>query len=587
MIFCTVTAKVNQKLRIQLFLENCVLISRVFLLTKLKTLELTLLHVCPECSSVLIHLTPFNVFRLDVFKQTSTAEVTRIINSMKSKNSPRDVIPTVILKRCVVVFAPALAYLANLSFSSGVFPDEFKIGHVLPLLKKDGLDPGNPANYRPITNLSTLSKILEKLVLSRLREHVQISENFNDLQSAYRPGHSTETAILKMTNDLNVAMESQSSSLLLSLDISAAFDTIHLNTLLERLREDFGIGGTALTWLRSYLTDRECYISIGDERSDTWRCESGVPQGSVLGPLLFSVYVSPISKIFKHFNIKYHQYADDTQMYTEIKSTDRSMLQSLSECVETLTHWFLANNLQLNSNKTEAILFGTRQQIQKHSELSTFRIGDDDVKIGESIRILGVQLDATLSMDKQVTTIVKACNYHTRALKHVRKCLTLESTKTIAYGLVSARLDYCNSLLIGTSRSNLDKLQHVQNTLARVVRQSTWRSSTKPMLQKLHWLPINERIIYKTALISFKTITDNRPMYLKELLIRHSPSRQLRSSDQFLLNKPFFRTMAARRSFGYSAPSVWNNLTLATRQATSLEDFKRRLKTELFISAFI
>ena len=342
-----------------------------------------------------------------------------------------------------------------------------------------------------------------------------------------------------------------------------------------------------MTWLRSYLTDRECYISIGDERSDTWRCESGVPQGSVLGPLLFSVYVSPISKIFKHFNIKYHQYADDTQMYTEIKSTDRSMLQSLSECVETLTHWFLANNLQLNSDKTEAILFGTRQQIQKHSELSTFRIGDDDVKIGESIKILGVQLDATLSMDKQVTTIVKACNYHTRALKHVRKCLTLESTKTIAYGLVSARLDYCNSLLIGTSRSNLDKLQHVQNTLARVVTQSTWRSSTKPMLQKLHWLPINERIMYKTALISFKTITDNRPMYLKELLIHHSPSRQLRSSDQYLLNKPFFRTMAARRSFGYSAPSVWNNLTLATRQATSLEDFKRRLKTELFISAFI
>ena len=234
---------------------------------------------------MLIHLTPFNVFRFDVFKQTSTAEVTRIINSMKSKNSPRDVIPTVILKRCVVVFAPAMAYLANLSFSSGVFPDEFKIGHVLQLLKKDGLDPGNPATYRPITNLSTLSKILEKLVLSRLREHVHISENFNDLQSAYRPGHSTETAILKMTNDLNVAMESQSSSLLLSLDISAAFDTIHSNTLLERLREDSGIGGTALTWLRSYLTDRECYISIGDERSDTWRCESEEPQGSVLGPV--------------------------------------------------------------------------------------------------------------------------------------------------------------------------------------------------------------------------------------------------------------------------------------------------------------
>ena len=173
-----------------------------FFVDKIKNIGINIASRLSKCSSVLIHLTPFNVVRLDVFRQTSTSEVTRIINSMKSKNSPRDVIPTIILKRCVMVFAPAMAYLANLSFSSGVFPDEFKIGHVLPLLKKGGLDPRNPANYRPITNLSTLSKNLEKLVLSRLREHVQISENFNDLQSAYRPDHSTETAILKMTNDL-------------------------------------------------------------------------------------------------------------------------------------------------------------------------------------------------------------------------------------------------------------------------------------------------------------------------------------------------------------------------------------------------
>ena len=174
---------------------------------------------------------------------------------MKRKKSPTDVIPTEVLKNCVDVFSMALSHLANLSFASGVFPRAFKIGHVSPLLKKKGLDIKDPANYRPITNLSTISKILEKLALARIKSNVHASENFGSFQSAYRAGHSTETALLRVTNDLNTSMDKKACNTLLSLDISAAFDTIDHDVLVRRLNTDFGITDSASKWFQSSYPD--------------------------------------------------------------------------------------------------------------------------------------------------------------------------------------------------------------------------------------------------------------------------------------------------------------------------------------------
>ena len=168
-------------------------------------------------------------------------------------------------------------------------------------------------------------------------------------------------------------------------------------------------------------------------------------------------------------------------------------------CIATVTHWFLDNGLLLNADKTEMIALGTRQQLAKFDLQAPMKIGESDVNIGSNVKILGVQLDAMLSMDCQVNSIVKSCNYHIRALRHIRRCLTLDSARTIASGLVIARLDYCTSLLHGTLKGNLAKLQHVQNSLAKVVLQLPWRSCSKSSLMELHWLPIAERIDYKIA----------------------------------------------------------------------------------------
>jgi len=390
---------------------------------------------------------------------------------------------------------------------------------------------------------------------------------------------------LKIADDLNSSMDSKSCSVLLSLDISAAFDMINIDILLSRLESEFGIIGGAASWLRSYLTDRRYYVAIGGSKSDIWVSGEGVPQGSVLGPLIFSGYVSPIARIFDYFGIRYHQYADDTQLYTSIKSA--SDVQQLIACVEEVTRWFLVNGLLLNSNKTEAIAFGTRQQLAKRTEEDNkIKFGDTEIVVGDKVKILGICLDSTLSMDSHVGSVVKACNYHMRALRHIRPFLTPEVARTISRGLVISRLDYCNSLLAGTSTSNIARLQRVQNSLARVVLRAPWRSGSKPLLKELHWLPIPQRVTFKIALLTFKTLHTKEPPYLHSLLHSYAPVRSLRSEGQFLLNKTKTLTVAASRAFRHSAPEIWNSIALKTRRAASVGIFKNLLKTELFLSAF-
>ena len=186
---------------------------------------------------------------------------------MPSKSSSVDFIPTSLLKLCLSVFSEIIARLANLSFSEGILPTMFKSAAVTPLLKKPSLDPDNPANYRPISNLNNISKIIDHLFLSQFYPHVTSSPNFNHLQSAYQPHHSTETALLQTFDDIFCSADCSQPTLLVSLDLSAAFDTIDHSTLLSRLSTSFGMSSIALAWLTSYLTYHTQIVCIGSVTS--------------------------------------------------------------------------------------------------------------------------------------------------------------------------------------------------------------------------------------------------------------------------------------------------------------------------------
>ena len=520
---------------------------------------------------------------LDSLSTVSSEEVFRIIHFMPCKSSSIDFIPTALLKACPSVFSELIAKLANLSFKEGCFPTSFKTAVITPLLKKPNLDPNNLANFRPVSNLINISKILERLFLSRLQPHILASNNYNPFQSAYRKNHSTESALLCTLDSVYHSADNGESTLLISLDLSSAFDTIDHSILLNRLKTTFGLSGTAINWLSSYLSGRAQFVKLGKSSSASLPCKFGVPQGSVLGPLLFTIYVSPIASLLSSLGVNQHQYADDTQLHISIsKHSVSSNLLTLESALSTLSCWFSYNWLALNPSKSDAILLGTQQRNRTLSELHSVNVAGSAIKLTNNVKLLGVTLDNSLTLNKHVNLVSQSCYYHIKALRHIRHILDTPTASLIAHSLVSSRLDYANSLLYGAPKSTVFKLQRVQNTLARIVTQSNSLAHSEPLLRQLHWLPVHSRIRFKLATITYKALSASSPQYLACHLQIHQSTRLLRSSDQQLLDCPSSKTVFGSRSFRCSAPAVWNSIPLEIRSSSSMDSFKRSLKTHFF-----
>jgi hypothetical protein len=507
---------------------------------------------------------------------------------MPNKSSSADFVPTSLLKSCSAVFSEVIARLANLSFRQGCFPQSFKQAHISPLLKKPHLDPNDLSNYRPISNLNNISKILERLFLSRLRPHILSSPHFNPFQSAYRKNHSTETALLSTLDDIFYSSDTGKSSLLVSLDLSSAFDTIDHNLLIDRLRVSFGVTGPVLDWISSYLSSRTQLVKINEYCSTSQPCPFGVPQGSVLGPLLFTIYVSPIASFLSSLGVRQHQYADDTQLYVEISRSDTvTCLRSLESALSTLSSWFSHNWLSLNPIKSESILLGTSQRNKTLDLPNGPCIAGTIVPLSSQIKLLGVTLDNSLTFRQHSNRTSQSCYYHIKSLRHIRQTLDTHTATLLAHSLVSSKLDYANSVLYRSPSSVILKYQRIQNALARIVLQADSRSHSSSLLRKLHWLPIHCRIHFKLATLTYKALSTGEPNYLAILFQHYKPTRDLRSSNCCLLQPPASghltpRTAFGSRAFRFAAPEIWNRLPHNLKTASSLSIFKHNLKTHYF-----
>ena len=526
---------------------------------------------------------------MEEFHTVNEEDVRKIICKLPNKCCSLDVIPTWLLKQCMPTILPTLTKVVNISLKSGTFPTSLKQAIVTPIIKKATLDPNELKNYRPVSNIKCFSKILEKCVMSQLFSHMSTNYLLEPYQSAYKPNHGTETALLRVKNDILCALDNKKAVYLVLLDLSAAFDTIDFDVLNERLANSLGINGTVRSWIMSYLQGRNSQVSIAGNLSEPQTMDFALPQGSVVGPGMFSYYTYPLGKIIQKHNLRYHIYADDTQLYTEfnprIPGDSVTALFKLESCITEIKEWMNVNKLKLNEDKTEFFVASSKSNLKFIHEPS-LNVCGSIITSSDSVRNLGVQFDSTMSMSSHISSISRSLNYHLRNIGHIRCYIDEDTCNHALRSLVISRIDYCNSLLYGLSAKDMHKLQKVQNRAARLVFKANRREHTTPLLRELHWLPVCERIKFKLLTLAYKSKHETTPPYIQNLLKPHNYSDGnmfLRShADDNLLVCNRTHTTYGDNAFCNVVPDLWNKLPKSLCTSNSVETFKSNLKTHLF-----
>ena len=375
------------------------------------------------------------------------------------------------------------------------------------------------------------------MISGRLNEHLINNSQFDPQQSAYRDKHSTETALIKVQNDILSALDSDSDSsvILLMLDLSAAFDTIDHDILLSRLCNVYGINGNALDWFRSYLTGRIQRIVIEDSVSVDQELDFGVPRGSVLGPRIYCMYTKPVSDIIQRHGLSHHSYADDTHLYMTINHSNNDLRDGLARIelyVSKIREWMNQNMLKLNVNKTEFIVFTSKYKHDLYNDLS-ITIGGTVVDCSSQVKDLGVIFDRVLSLRQHVSYTSKTYRFHLRNFCRIRKYIQQDIIVVFIKTLVMSRLDYSNGLLYGLPKCTVSGLQAVQNSAARIVTQERLRDhdSVSRALMELHWLPVDKQIEYKMLLYTYKALHGLAPGYLCKLVVPYNNNNNCLKSN--------------------------------------------------------
>ena len=519
------------------------------------------------------------------FRKLTLRQIITAINHLPNKQSPMDPCPTWLFKANVDILAPFLVHLFNLSLHIGIFPQRWKQASVTPVMKKGKRNSSDPSSFRPISNLATLSKLLERLVAAQLNDYLRHHSLLPELQSAYRAYHSTETAMLKVTSDILTENDNGKIVLLALLDLSSAFDTVDHGFLLRRLHLSYGFHGRVLNWLTSFISDRCQLIRCATSVTRPSPVSCGVPQGSVLGPLLFILYTADLAQVIQSKGLTYHAYADDLQIYGSCSPSNPSHVkETMTTCILDIQDWLLNNRLQLNVEKTE-IMWCASNRRQHQLPLDPLHFGEIDVTPVRSARSLGVILDSSLSMKPFVNATVGTCFGTLRQIRSIRRSVSREVIRTLVISLIHSRVDYCCALLAGSPSYLTRQLQTVLNCSARVIYNSHLSDSASILLKELKWLPMLQRIQFRLASHVFRCLSSSAPTYLSRCFRRVSDisSRaNLRSASKNALQVSRTRhSTIGDRAFQVAAAMVWNRLPSDVTDQTTVSAFKSALKIEL------
>ena len=490
------------------------------------------------------------------FHQVTETEVKKVIKSIKTNACGVDKISAYFLKICMDEIIKPLTDVINCSFTKKIFPSRWKMALVKPLPKIN--IPLTPTDFRPISLLPAISKIMEKLAAKQMVFHLKTRKLLDNYQSAYKQNYSTLTALLNITEDIYEALEDSDVILLVLLDYSKAFDTANHRLILAKLQK-LGFHKESLDWIHSYLSCRSQQVFTEDKTS-TWKeMINGVPQGSILGPLLFTILISDIKTVISHG--KYHLYADDTQIYYRCKVDKISeTIDKVNLDLDKISNFSEKDYLKLNHDKSNYIIIGSHQNLKKISKikLPEVQIKDKPIERKNNVKNLGIIFDETLSWDKHINKCIGKAYGKLKQTYRFKNFLSSEAKLNISEIYILSQFNYCDSLFFNSSKLLKSKIQKVQNSCLRFclnIRKYEHISQHRINLGLLNM--DQRRILHGTTLMN-KIVQGLAPSYLTNRVKHNSDfhNHNTRNRKELVLNKN--KSAKRANSFFGTIPKQYN-----------------------------
>lgn len=492
-------------------------------------------------------------------------DIFRTVKDLKNKTSTdNDGIDMWIIKKTIDCIIKPLCYIFNLSFQAGSFPDGMKVAKITPFYK-DG-DKHKFTNYRPVSLLSQFSKILEKIFLQKLDTFIEKHGLLNDCQYGFRAGRSTASAVMNIVEDIASAIDHKLYTVGVFIDLKKAFDTIDHTILLSKLRT-YGIRGIALDWLSSYLENRQQYVEYSNITSECLRIQCGIPQGSVLGPKLFILFLNDICDISNIF--KFVLFADDTNFYSSGDNLN-NLLMSMEQEMVKLKKWFDINKLSLNLKKTKFMIFSKRK---KPENIVLSMAGTNIERVAE-IRFLGVILDEDLEWKSHVAHVRKKISKGIFILNRVKWTLDKRAMRTLYCALILPYLNYCVEVWGNAYRTTTNSVYLLQKRAIRVIHHAGYRDHTNYLFFNAGLLKFYDLVELQTLLVMLKANYKKLPTNLQTMF--NTIENEGRRKGHF--KQQFARTTLRQMCTSVVGVKLWNSTYNNVKDCKNIYQLKRTYK---------
>ena len=488
---------------------------------------------------------------------TNSTEILSIIDNLSSnKASGPHSIPNELLHTIKYNIAEPLGNIINLSFEKGIYFENLKISKTIPFFKEKGSSL-NCTNYRPISLLSNINKIIEKLMHERLYNFLNMHNCIYENQFGFRKKHSTDHALISITEDIRDALDNNRIACGIFIDLQKAFDTVDHDILLSKL-EHYGIRGTSNDWFRSYLSNRKQFVEIDGQKSDELVLKYGVPQGSVLGPLLFLIYINDLNKAIKYSRVRH--FADDTNLINS-NTSPKKLQKQLNLDLKNLCNWLKANKISLNASKSELLIFRHPNKRINYD----FKIKIDGKKIIPSlfVKYLGILIDCHLNWGFHCNVLSTKLSRAIGMLTKIRHYVPSELLRTIYFGIFSSLLSYGCQVWGQVRNRHICRLERLQNKAIKVINFANFRESSLPHYRTSKILKLADIIKIQNFLFVFEDIKGNLPKALSNTfqLTRDRHSYNTRNAAKYTVCIPKVNTTVyGIRCIKFQSSQIWNFL---------------------------